>query len=133
MKIVLDSNLGNDFAKMLMPLIDPGGLVEIVRAIEMGWHALDDDVIVPKVSESGFTHMVTCDKRMSSVVAAPIPILVIDDVIGDRTFMHDTAIAVANKMNSEQLPPGYHPVAVEGYPPSKRLRRMLRGKRHELA
>ena len=67
-KIILDSNLGNVFARMLMPLIDPGGLVEIVRAIEMGWHALDDDVIVPKAWEGGFTHMVTCDKRMSSIV-----------------------------------------------------------------
>ena len=133
MKIVLDSNLGNVFAKMLIPLIDPGGLVEIVRAIEMGWHALDDDVIVPKAREGGFTHMVTCDKRMSSIVVAPIPILVIDDVVGDRMFMHDTAIAVANKMNSERLPPGYHPVAVEGYPPSRRLRRMLGDKHHGLA
>ena len=120
-----DRALGNVFARMLTSLIDPGALVEIMRAIDMGWHALDDDVIVPKASERGFTHMVTCDKGMPSIVVAPIPILVVDDVVGDRTFMHDTAIAVANKMNSERLPPGYHPVPVEGYRPSKRLRRML--------
>ena len=133
MKIVLDSNLGNVFARMLTPLIDPGGLVEIVRAIDMEWHDLEDDMIVSKAWQRGFTHMVTCDKRMPSVVVAPMPILVIDDVVGDRRFMHDTAIAVANMMNSEQLAPGYHPVPVAGHKPSRRLRRMLEGKHHRLA
>lgn len=133
MKVLLDENLTATFERKLRELLEPEG-ASIHSVNEEGWAGYQNGELMAAMGGTGFTHMITYDKRMSGQTVPSVPVMLLDarspgepdEVARARDIAN--ARAVAERLAHD--PPDradYYGVVAEGFPPSKKLRAVLAG------
>ena len=133
MKVLLDENFSLEFVKKFRELLEPEGAA-IHRVVEEGWMGYENGRLMSVMATTGFTHMVTYDKKMSGQTIPTVPVVLVDASTPDETTevarARDLANAHAAAQRLTRDPPnraGYYGVVAEGFPPSKRMRAVLAG------
>lgn len=129
MKVLVDEDTGKLFADRLAHLLEPVGAT-VLRSVMVGWSGTQNGDLLPLAAREGYTHMITSDKKMADETPAPIPVLVVDQMKDDdENRIHRAARTVATMMMNDNAvsAPGYHAVIVEGYEPTRRLKRIAAG------
>ena len=133
MKVLLDENLSLEFVTRFKELLEPEGAV-IQRVVDEGWMGYENGRLMSLMETTGFTHMVTYDKKMSGQTIPTVPVILVDASTPDETNevarARDLANAYAAAQRLAHGPPdraGYYGVVAEGFPPSRRMRTVLAG------
>ena len=133
MKILLDEDTGKVFAQRLTELLEPDGAT-VFRSVKVGWRGAKNGDLLTMAANNGYTHLVTADKMMAEETPTTIPVLVVDqmdDASTDRICRTARTVALLLFQNASKMA-GYYAVFVDGYEPSKRLRRIAEG-RHKMS
>lgn len=133
MKVLLDENLTATFEQKFRELLEPEG-ASIHRVNEEGWAGYQNGELMAAMDDTGFTHMITYDKRMSGQTVPSVPVMLLDARLPGEPDEVARARDIANaRAVAERLahdPPDradYYGVVAEGFAPGKRLRAVLAG------
>lgn len=78
MKVLLDENLTATFERKLRELLEPEG-ASIHSVNEEGWAGYQNGELMAAMGGTGFTHMITYDKRMSGQTVPSVPVMLLPD------------------------------------------------------
>ena len=74
MKVLLDENLTATFERKLRELLEPED-ASIHSVNEEGWAGYQNGELMATMGGTGFTHMITYDKRMSGQTVPSVPVM----------------------------------------------------------
>ena len=128
MKVLVDEDTGSVFAELLKERLAPQG-TDVFRVVDMGWSGTENGDLVILAVRHGFTHLMSCDKRMAEDHAPVMSVLVVDqmkktDVDRAAAQRPPWPICCFTKppTNAE-----YYGILVDGYEPNPKLARIGKG------